>query len=109
MRRRGSCIRSVARFGSSPSFDLAYFEMKSPWAVAIGSVSLFADGVDFLEDASVDLLIAFSASMISAKPPRVDAVAGLLLHAGDAVDGIGEVRHPVPPEPVRYPWRAFVH
>ncbi len=37
--------------------NLAYFFVEFSVAVAIGSVALFADSVDFLEDASVNLLI----------------------------------------------------
>ena len=37
--------------------NLGYFGIESAVALAIGSVSLFADSVDFLEDASVNLLI----------------------------------------------------
>jgi Co/Zn/Cd efflux system component len=37
--------------------NLAYFGIEFAVALAIGSVSLFADSVDFLEDASVNLLI----------------------------------------------------
>ena len=37
--------------------NLAYFGVEFTVATAIGSVSLFADSVDFLEDASVNLLI----------------------------------------------------
>jgi Co/Zn/Cd efflux system component len=36
---------------------LSYFGVEFAVAVAIGSVSLFADSIDFLEDASVNLLI----------------------------------------------------
>ena len=35
----------------------AYFGIEFAVALAIGSVSLFADSIDFLEDASVNLLI----------------------------------------------------
>ena len=38
--------------------NLGYFAIEFAVATAIGSVSLFADSVDFLEDASVNLLIA---------------------------------------------------
>jgi len=38
--------------------NLAYFGVEFGVASAIGSVSLFADSIDFLEDASVNLLIA---------------------------------------------------
>jgi len=37
--------------------NLAYFGVEFAVALAIGSVSLFADSVDFLEDTSVNLLI----------------------------------------------------
>ncbi|MBQ4854005.1 cation transporter [Rhodanobacter sp. B2A1Ga4] len=37
--------------------NLSYFGIEFAVALAIGSVSLFADSVDFLEDASVNLLI----------------------------------------------------
>ena len=37
--------------------NLAYFGVEFTVALAIGSVSLFADSIDFLEDASVNLLI----------------------------------------------------
>ncbi|MGJ4943140.1 cation transporter [Bradyrhizobium sp. HKCCYLS1011] len=37
--------------------NLGYFGIEFAVALAIGSVSLFADSVDFLEDASVNLLI----------------------------------------------------
>lgn len=37
--------------------NLGYFGVEFAVALSIGSVSLFADSVDFLEDASVNLLI----------------------------------------------------
>jgi Co/Zn/Cd efflux system component len=40
--------------------NLAYFGVEFAVGLAIGSVSLFADSVDFLEDASVNLLIALA-------------------------------------------------
>lgn len=39
------------------ALNLAYFGVEFTVALAIGSVSLFADSIDFLEDASVNLLI----------------------------------------------------
>lgn len=39
------------------ALNLAYFGVEFVVALAIGSVSLFADSIDFLEDASVNLLI----------------------------------------------------
>jgi Co/Zn/Cd efflux system component len=40
--------------------NLAFFGVEFAVAVAIGSVSLFADSIDFLEDAAVNLLIVFA-------------------------------------------------
>jgi Co/Zn/Cd efflux system component len=37
--------------------NLSYFGVEFAVALAIGSVSLFADSIDFLEDASVNFLI----------------------------------------------------
>jgi Co/Zn/Cd efflux system component len=37
--------------------NLGYFGIEISVALAIGSVSLFADSIDFLEDASVNFLI----------------------------------------------------
>lgn len=38
-------------------FNLAYFGVEFSVALAIGSVSLFADSIDFLEDAAVNFFI----------------------------------------------------
>ena len=40
--------------------NLAYFGVEFSVALAIGSVSLFADSIDFLEDTAVNLLILFA-------------------------------------------------
>jgi Co/Zn/Cd efflux system component len=42
------------------ALNLAYFGVEFAVALAIGSVSLIADSIDFLEDASVNLLIALA-------------------------------------------------
>jgi hypothetical protein len=42
------------------SLNLAYFGVEFAVATAIGSVSLFADSIDFLEDTSVNFLIAIA-------------------------------------------------
>ena len=39
------------------ALNLSYFGIEFAVALAIGSVALFADSVDFLEDAAVNLLI----------------------------------------------------
>ncbi len=52
--------------------NLSYFSIEFTVAIAIGSVSLFADSVDFLEDASINLLIL--AAMRWTERNRGDAV-----------------------------------
>jgi Co/Zn/Cd efflux system component len=56
-------------------FNLGYFGIEFAVAVAIGSVSLFADSIDFLEDASVNLLIFAALGWSS----RQRAQVGMLL------------------------------
>ncbi len=60
--------------------NLAYFGVEFGVALAIGSVSLFADSVDFLEDASINLLIAVALSWSAVNRARLGmALAGILL------------------------------
>lgn len=61
-------------------FNLAYFGVEFAVALAIGSVSLLADSVDFLEDASVNLLILLALGWSALARARVGmALAGILL------------------------------
>jgi Co/Zn/Cd efflux system component len=63
--------------------NLAYFGVEFSVAVAIGSVSLFADSVDFLEDASVSFLIAVAIGWTARNRARIGMVlAGILLVPG---------------------------
>lgn len=63
--------------------NLVYFGIEFSVALAIGSVSLFADSVDFLEDASVNLLIALALGWSIANRARLGmALAGILLVPG---------------------------
>ena len=63
--------------------NLSYFGIEFAVARAIGSVSLFADSVDFLEDASINLLILASLGWSAARRARVGmALAGILLVPG---------------------------
>lgn len=63
--------------------NLAYFGVEFVVARAIGSVSLFADSVDFLEDASVNFLIATALGWSVTSRARVGmALAGILLIPG---------------------------
>lgn len=60
--------------------NLAYFGVEFAIALRIGSVSLLADSVDFLEDASVNLLIFFAMYWTAKNRARVGmAMAGILL------------------------------
>ena len=63
--------------------NLGYFGVEFTVALAIGSVSLFADSVDFLEDASVNLLILAALGWSARSRARVGmALAALLLVPG---------------------------
>jgi Co/Zn/Cd efflux system component len=82
--------------------NLAYFGVEFAVALAIGSVSLFADSVDFLEDASVNLLIFFALAWSATMRARVGmAMAGILMVPAIALLWAlwGKFAHPVPPEP----------
>ena len=60
--------------------NLAYFGVEFAVALTIGSVSLFADSVDFLEDASLNLLIADGLGWTALNRARLGmALAGILL------------------------------
>jgi Co/Zn/Cd efflux system component len=60
--------------------NLGYFGIEFAVAVAIGSVSLFADSVDFLEDTSVNLLILLALSWSLQARARIGmALAAILL------------------------------
>ena len=82
--------------------NLAYFGVEFAVALRIGSVSLFADSVDFLEDASVNLLIFFALAWTATTRARVGMVlAGILLVPALALLWAlwGKFTNPVPPEP----------
>ena len=57
--------------------NLAYFGVEFAVALSIGSVALFADSIDFLEDASVNLLIYLALGW----PPVARARLGMALAA----------------------------
>jgi Co/Zn/Cd efflux system component len=63
--------------------NLGYFGIEFAVALSIGSVSLFADSVDFLEDASVNFLILAALGWSARSRARLGMVlAGLLLVPG---------------------------
>ena len=59
--------------------NLAYFFVEFAIAKRIGSVSLFADSIDFLEDASVNLLIAIAIRWSPSNRAKVGMVMAFLL------------------------------
>jgi len=63
--------------------NLAYFGVEFSVALTIGSVSLFADSVDFLEDASVNLLILVALAWTAKSRAKVGmALAAILMVPG---------------------------
>jgi Co/Zn/Cd efflux system component len=83
--------------------NLGYFGVEFAVALKIGSVSLFADSVDFLEDASVNLLIAVAIGWT----PRRRAMLGMVMAAillAPALAGLWtayqKLVEPVAPAPV---------
>jgi Co/Zn/Cd efflux system component len=83
--------------------NLAYFGVEFAVALAIGSVSLFADSVDFLEDASVNLLIFLALGWSPAARARVGmALAAILLLPALAFVWAlwRKLQLPVPPAPL---------
>lgn len=84
--------------------NLAYFGIEFGVAAAIGSVSLFADSVDFLEDASVNILIFLAmAWSLRARARLGMALSGILLLPALALlwSLWSKVAAPVPPEPLQ--------
>jgi Co/Zn/Cd efflux system component len=84
------------------ALNLAYFGIEFSVASAIGSVSLFADSVDFLEDASINVLIMLGLGWTTRQRARLGMVlAGILLVPGLAA--VWTAWHkflaPVAPEP----------
>ena len=83
--------------------NLAYFGVEFGVANAIGSVSLFADSVDFLEDASINLLIAVGLGWSAENRARLGMVlAGVILVpvAATLWTAWQKFSVPVPPQPV---------
>jgi Co/Zn/Cd efflux system component len=83
--------------------NLAYFGVEFAVAIAIGSVSLFADSVDFLEDASLNFLIAVALGWSATSRARVGmALAGILLIPGLATLWTAWEKFlvPLPPAPL---------
>jgi len=76
----GGLCRAV---GLVAALNLGYFGVEFAVATAIGSVALFADSVDFLEDASVNLLILLALGWSARARSRLGmALAAILLIPG---------------------------
>ena len=59
--------------------NLAYFGIEFVVALGVGSVALFADSVDFLEDACVNLLIYFAIPWSATRRARVGSVLAVVI------------------------------
>ena len=74
-------IRPIVKIVAA--LNLSYFGLEVAVALAIGSVSLFADSVDFLEDASINLLILAGLAWSARNRARLGmGLAGVLLMPG---------------------------
>ncbi|MDR7257504.1 MULTISPECIES: cation diffusion facilitator family transporter [Alphaproteobacteria] len=85
------------------ALNLAYFAVEFSVALAIGSVSLFADSIDFLEDASVNVLIFAALGWTAKRRARVGMVlAAILLVPGLATAWTAwqKFNLPVAPDPL---------
>lgn len=83
--------------------NLAYFGIEFAVALAIGSVSLFADSVDFLEDTSVNFLILLALGWSARPRAKLGmALAGILLIPGLATlwTAWQKFMTPIPPQPL---------
>src|SRR5262249_17820841 len=83
--------------------NLAYFGVEFAVALTIRSVSLFADSIDFLEDASINILIMIALGWSARRRARVGMVlAGILLVPGLATlwTAWRQFAAPLAPEPV---------
>ena len=97
----GHSLRGVVRLVAT--LNLAYFGIEFAIARAIGSVSLFADSIDFLEDASINFLIVIALGWTARSRARVGtAMAGILLVPGIATlwTAWEKFNAPVAPDPV---------
>jgi Co/Zn/Cd efflux system component len=95
-------LRGAARIVAV--LNLGYFGIEFAVAAAIGSVSLFADSVDFLEDASVNLLIAVALGWTTRNRARLGmALAGILLVPGLATIWTAWAKFATPSVPAPIP------
>jgi Co/Zn/Cd efflux system component len=97
----GVALRQTVRLVAM--LNLGYFGVEFAVALAIGSVSLFADSIDFLEDAAVNGLILVALGWSAHRRALVGmALAAILLAPGLATlwTAWEKFSMPVPPAPV---------
>jgi Co/Zn/Cd efflux system component len=85
------------------ALNLAYFFVEVGVALAIGSVSLFADSVDFLEDTAVNLLIALALGLSAHRRALMGkAMALIILVPALAAlwQAVAKFSDPSPPDPL---------
>lgn len=83
--------------------NLGYFGVEFAVALSIGSVSLFADSVDFLEDAAINLLIFAALPWAAARRRIVGSVLAfvILIPALATVwAAVNKILDPYPPAPL---------
>src|SRR5689334_4817373 len=83
--------------------NLAYFAVEFAVSLRIGSASLLADSADFLEDASVNLLIFFALGWTPKLRARVGMLMALILLAPALAfvwTAWQKIMAPVPPDAV---------
>ncbi|MFL6551278.1 MAG: cation transporter, partial [Povalibacter sp.] len=83
------------------SLNLAYFGVEFTVALAIQSVSLFADSVDFLEDAAVNFLIFVALAWTATRRATIGELLAIIL----VIPGLAflwalwnKLQYPLPPE-----------
>lgn len=85
------------------AINLGYFFVEGAVALAIGSVSLLADSVDFLEDTAVNLLIFMALGWSFAARARVGKLMALIILAPAAAavwQGVAKIGDPTAPDPL---------
>lgn len=83
--------------------NLAYFFVESGVALAIGSVSLLADSVDFLEDTAVNLLVLLALGWSVAARARAGRMMALIIlvpAAAAAWQAFAKLGNPTAPDPL---------
>ncbi|QOR47298.1 cation transporter [Trueperella pecoris] len=82
--------------------NAVYFVVEFVMAIDLGSVSLFADSVDFLEDTAINLLVFFALTWsFAARRTAGSVLAGIILIPAVAalVTAVMKIVNPVAPEP----------